>query len=210
VHNIRIERLWVDVTVGIGNKWYEFFSGLERHAELDINNDVHIWLLHLLFLEPINWELTKWAETWNSHTMSLRGMKNQSPSELFFFGMVEQGVRGGRLEEAAVATPTLEEYGVDWANVHNASVTRHHRERNPGADSEDADVPANATRPRRFSRVDVPSAGSPLTTAQTQRLLTEVLQQHGDLRLASMAVRRMAWSSALQHCRALAVSYGND
>ena len=55
VHNIRIERLWVDVTQGVGHKWYIFFEDLERSGLLDINNDAHIWLLHFMFLEPINW-----------------------------------------------------------------------------------------------------------------------------------------------------------
>ena len=54
VHNIRIERLWQDVTRGFGRKWKEFFQQLEVEWGLDPNNDAHIWLLHYLFLEAIN------------------------------------------------------------------------------------------------------------------------------------------------------------
>ncbi|KAG2063868.1 hypothetical protein BDR04DRAFT_1036922 [Suillus decipiens] len=38
VHNIRIERLWVDVTNGIGQKWKEFFQTLEAYDNLNVNN----------------------------------------------------------------------------------------------------------------------------------------------------------------------------
>ncbi|KAI0371588.1 hypothetical protein BV20DRAFT_1051599 [Pilatotrama ljubarskyi] len=54
VHNIRIERLWVDVTSGFGSKWKEFFHQLEAQHGLNVDNDAHVWLLHHLFLEAIN------------------------------------------------------------------------------------------------------------------------------------------------------------
>jgi hypothetical protein len=203
VHNIRIERLWVDVTQGIGHNWYEFFDELERFGGLDINNDAHIWLLHFLFLEPINWDLTKWAEMWNSHRMSLRGMRNQTPSELFYFGMVQQGVRGARLEEHDTPAIALEEYGVDWADIHNASINGHHRRRNPELGREDAAAFTETTRPQQYSRVDIPETGSPMSHSQAQQLAA-VVQRHGDLRNASMSVRRVAWHTALQFCREFA------
>jgi len=48
VHNIRIERLWVDITAQIGASWAEAFTDLEINHGLDINNTHHIWLLHLV------------------------------------------------------------------------------------------------------------------------------------------------------------------
>lgn len=165
-----------------------------------------MWLLHLLFLDPINWELQEWAEMWNTHTMSLRGMRNQSPSELFFFGMVEKGVRGARLDEDVMTTSDLEEYGVDWADIYNVSTSRHHREHNPENGNENVGIVANAAAPSQYSRVDVPLVNTPLTVSQTEQLLS-VVQQHGDLRVSSMTVRRVAWCSALQFCRDLATLY---
>ncbi|KAJ7135331.1 hypothetical protein C8R46DRAFT_922979 [Mycena filopes] len=42
VHNIRIERLWVDYTEGIANKWVDFFYELELYYELSPDNPAHI------------------------------------------------------------------------------------------------------------------------------------------------------------------------
>jgi hypothetical protein len=54
VHNIRIERLWVDITSGFGKKWHDFFTVLESREGLNTNLDAHIWLIHHLFLQFIN------------------------------------------------------------------------------------------------------------------------------------------------------------
>ena len=35
---MRIERLWVEVTVQVGSTWADHFSRLELHRGLDINN----------------------------------------------------------------------------------------------------------------------------------------------------------------------------
>ena len=52
VHNIRIERLWVDVTAKVGARWASTFRYLEQHMGLDINSANHIWLLHHLSYVP--------------------------------------------------------------------------------------------------------------------------------------------------------------
>lgn len=67
VHNICIERLWVDFTQGIGSKWKSFFQDLEATSDLDTDNIHHIWLLHYLFLETLCKEVHGWAEAWNNH-----------------------------------------------------------------------------------------------------------------------------------------------
>lgn len=54
VHNIRIECLWIDITIQVGTTWSNVFIFLEMHHSLDINNQNHIWVLHHLFLETIN------------------------------------------------------------------------------------------------------------------------------------------------------------
>ncbi|KAG6860001.1 hypothetical protein C0995_000688 [Termitomyces sp. Mi166 len=59
VHNIRLERLWVDVTRGAGKKWKDLFRHLEVHDGLNADNDAHIW--HL-FLSAINTDLEVWTK----------------------------------------------------------------------------------------------------------------------------------------------------
>ncbi|KAH9910863.1 hypothetical protein B0H21DRAFT_782484 [Amylocystis lapponica] len=63
VHNVRIERLWVDVTNQVGEKWSTFFTTLKVRHGLDANNVNHIWLLHYVFLGVINAELGFFADT---------------------------------------------------------------------------------------------------------------------------------------------------
>ena len=56
--------------------------------------DAHIWLLHHLFLAAINQDADDWASTWNEHKIRLNDERTRSPRDLFFFGMIENGVRG--------------------------------------------------------------------------------------------------------------------
>ncbi|KAG0695761.1 hypothetical protein DFH29DRAFT_813842 [Suillus ampliporus] len=90
VHNIRIERLWVDVTNGLGQKWKEFFQTLEAYDNLDVNNDSHLWLLHFLFLPLINDDADQWAASWNHHVLGRRGEPHRSPHDMFIQGIIEQ------------------------------------------------------------------------------------------------------------------------
>lgn len=117
IHNVRIERLWVDVTAKVGAKWAEFFTRLELRHGLDINNPNHIWLLHHIFLGDINTELAFFAETWNQHKIQLRRGPNRSPADMFGFDMYVRGIRGDQLPEEELDEEELEVYGVDWAGL---------------------------------------------------------------------------------------------
>ncbi|KAG2045915.1 hypothetical protein BDR06DRAFT_1015191 [Suillus hirtellus] len=52
VHNVRIERLWCDLTSGFGLEG--LFQCLEAHKGLDPDLESHMWLLHHLFLDAID------------------------------------------------------------------------------------------------------------------------------------------------------------
>ncbi|KAF7311812.1 hypothetical protein MIND_00191700 [Mycena indigotica] len=115
VHNIRIERLWVDVTAQVGATWADHFTSLELHYGLNINNVGHIWLLHFLFLATINSQLAFFAESWNEHRIQIRNGPNRSPIDMFGFDMLICGVRGDELppEEEGLSEEELEVYGID-------------------------------------------------------------------------------------------------
>lgn len=122
MHNVRIERLWVDVTAQIGSSWADAFTELEMHHGLDINNVHHIWLLHFLFLATINTQLTFFAQSWNQHRIQIRHGPNRSPADMFGFDMLVHGIRGSQLplpEEEDLSPEELEVYGVDWAALRN-------------------------------------------------------------------------------------------
>ncbi|KAF7315017.1 hypothetical protein MIND_00015900 [Mycena indigotica] len=115
IHNTRIERLWLDWTQGLGLKWYDFFMALEQYYELDVDDDVHIWLLHHLFLRALNEEAQDWVNTWNFHILQIRGEPNRSPADIFFFNQIEEGVYGLPLADLA-------DYGVDHGALRNEEV----------------------------------------------------------------------------------------
>ncbi|KAF6758397.1 hypothetical protein DFP72DRAFT_807962 [Ephemerocybe angulata] len=113
VHNIRIERLWKDYYIGLIDKWYHFFHDLEAFYGLDVDNPIHLWLLHHLFLPALNEEAQRWAASWNHHRV--RTERNRTPREMFLFGMQEQGTRGVGWMEDGVEPGRYKEYGIDWA-----------------------------------------------------------------------------------------------
>jgi hypothetical protein len=126
VHNIRIERLWVDVTAQVGATWAELFLMLEVGHGLNINNPNHIWLLHYLFLGTLNAQLEFFAQGWNHHRIQIQHGPNRSPADMFGFDMLTQGIRGTQLPTPATTTPMtddeLEVFGVDWDGLRDDSL----------------------------------------------------------------------------------------
>ena len=85
VHNSRIERLWRDVFQSCIILFYNIFNILEESNELDIDNDIHLFCLHYVFLPKINISLRAFQEGWNEHPLqSERGL---SPTQLWLQGM---------------------------------------------------------------------------------------------------------------------------
>lgn len=164
VHNVRIERLWVDITAQIGASWADAFTDLELHHGLDINNTHHIWLLHHLFLQTLNQQLSFFAESWNHHKIQIRGGPNRSPVDMFNFDMLIHGVRGDHVyaEDSGLTDEELEVYGVDWEALQNDQILRSAREGGQG----DAGVSTWGRRtgpPERLNEVAVIPPEGPVT-----------------------------------------------
>lgn len=202
VHNTRIERLWYDVTNGYGRKWKSFFHDLEINHELDPSQPPHIWLLHYLFLECVNEDAQQWAEAWNAHKMEIRGCGNQSPREMFTFGMVRAGPRGIQqfLNAPEVEhVDDIDSYGVDW-DTHDDPVLMTHFLNNNDTPSTVSDVPFGpANTPHRLSDVKCDPPGCPFTPGQVQ-MLNSVLSQRVDVQSRNMQTRRALWKEAFAIC----------
>ena len=85
VHNSRIECLWRDVFQGCTILYYNIFFDLEDIHELDINNELHIFCLHYVYLPRINASLTKFQQAWNNHPM--QSENSLSPEQLWLQGL---------------------------------------------------------------------------------------------------------------------------
>ncbi|KAK1229293.1 hypothetical protein PQX77_007651 [Marasmius sp. AFHP31] len=209
VHNIRIERLWRDVTRGFGAKWKFFFQDLEVTADLRPNWDAHIWLLHYLFLDAINSDAITWAETWNHHTVSVRGGTDQSPQEMFFFGQLNNGWRDMSVflnsgQQFVDVDPLAEEeiqgYGVDWDDLEDRDISRHHTEYNEGEADELITVRRGSNMPLFLSSVTVPSFDCPLTNDQCD-MLDDHIASSPYAFTDHMGDRKKLWIEMLRFCR---------
>jgi len=132
VHNVRIERLWVNVTLSLGAKWGDFFHLLELRHGLDRNCNNHIWLLQTLFLGMINAELEFFLPTWNNHQISVTRGASRKPCQMYFTDNIIQGVRGDAFIHAdALDMDGLETYGVDWEALHDPTLIASQLSNNP-------------------------------------------------------------------------------
>ena len=115
VHNQRVERLWVDVWKGVTNVYYDLFSYMESEKLLEMENPVHLWALHYIFLPRINSDLSLFQDQWNNH--GLRSEGHMSPNQLFvsraleLFGSERTAVKD--LFDPAVEPEVHEQYGVE-------------------------------------------------------------------------------------------------
>ncbi|KAJ6540746.1 hypothetical protein B0H19DRAFT_1176196 [Mycena capillaripes] len=198
VNNTRIERLWYDVTHGFGYKWKTFFTDLEVNHGLVPTISAHIWLLHHLFLHCINEDAQEWAQAWNSHDLQIRGERNRSPRDMFFFSMLQDGPRG--LEQ--MAAPPDEQvddpstYGIDWDVADDPTLMRHHLLQNP---QEWEDRNPFAPGIQDLSEVPCEAPDSPFSAEQIAYLDHE-LEAVVDLTSRSMNVRKLVWQEAFRIC----------
>ncbi|XP_033971364.1 uncharacterized protein LOC117470659 [Trematomus bernacchii] len=149
-HNQRIERLWGDLWRGVSNVYYDLFNFLESEGIIDIDNEMHMWALHYVYLPRINHDLRVFLDQWNNH--GLRTERHQSPIQLFVQGCLErqgqttsamQSLFGGGQGDAQEEPER--EGGADAGDV-----AQEEPEREGGADAGDValDWPERVTVPR--------------------------------------------------------------
>jgi hypothetical protein len=86
VHNVRIERLWRDVGLKVTQKYTRTFELLERNGVLDRDDPIHLFCLHYVYLDQLNYSLDLFRESWNHHSMSSRGLRGASPLQQWVGG----------------------------------------------------------------------------------------------------------------------------
>ena len=87
VHNQRIERLHRDVYDGVLSFYVSIFDVLENNHHLDPLNEKHLFALHFVYLNKINYSLQQFVEGWNHHPLS--SVNNRSPYNLWIGGAID-------------------------------------------------------------------------------------------------------------------------
>ena len=107
VHNQRIERLWRDVHRLIVTLYASIFYFLEENYNLNIENSIHIFALHYVYIPRINFALDIFSQSWNYH--SIRTENHKTPRQLYLEGMVNNNFR--ELENFNIND--INNYGID-------------------------------------------------------------------------------------------------
>ena len=81
VHNERIERLWRDISRSVIVPFKDILVCLEEQGILDVNNEVDLFCLHVVFTDRINASIQEFIRSWNSHPLTSEN--NQTPLQLF-------------------------------------------------------------------------------------------------------------------------------
>ena len=89
MHNVRIERAWLDVWNGVSNVYSDIFHYLESKSVLDPNSDIDIWCLHHVYMPLVNKDLETFVAQWNNH--GLRTENYKSPLNIFVKGILTKG-----------------------------------------------------------------------------------------------------------------------
>ncbi len=119
VHNQRIERLWRDVYVKVLDRFYRLFHFMECQQILDIENDIHLYALHFVFLPRIDRELMLWNDVHNYQ--GIRTMSYQYPLNVWYNGVLRNlesnssaihNIRSFNISNSS--HDVLQEFGIDW------------------------------------------------------------------------------------------------
>jgi len=81
--NQRIERLWRDCYEQVLEFYYRLFHHFIQVIGLDIDDPIHIFALHYLFLPRLNQDLEAFRAGWNCHKLSTE--HDRTPNQLLFF-----------------------------------------------------------------------------------------------------------------------------
>ncbi|KLO07605.1 hypothetical protein SCHPADRAFT_836410 [Schizopora paradoxa] len=210
-NNTRCERVWYDMSLGVGHGWKDFFIVLEEEYELDVDNQSHIWLLHFIFLPAINSDLEEWTAMWNCHKLRIEDERNRSPEDMFHFGFVEYGLTGQEdiLRRRSGASADLDidsddEDPEDW--IYEPSVEQDgESELDNGLAQDAADFPplnpfVTTNLPRSLSRITCAAPFCPLNDEQLLSLVDFVAPRAG-AGMESKATMARLWVQCLGFCR---------
>ncbi|XP_052813399.1 uncharacterized protein LOC128240699 [Mya arenaria] len=84
VHNQRIERFWRELWQGCTCTYYELFRTMEQDGILDVDNEVNLLSLHLVFLKRIQSSVDRFVHAVSNRP--LRTEHNKTPMQMWIMG----------------------------------------------------------------------------------------------------------------------------
>ncbi|KAI9142597.1 hypothetical protein BKA69DRAFT_1027468 [Paraphysoderma sedebokerense] len=90
--NHRIEKIWREVQKVVGSVYQDIFSQLEQDFGLNVNNQLHLFALHYVYLPRLKQDLEHFRRHWNRHGIITE--RYQTPRQLFMIGMMQRGFNG--------------------------------------------------------------------------------------------------------------------
>lgn len=84
--SFRIERLWREIWAGVTSLYYGLFYFLEDQGLLQMENELHLQVLHLVYIPLIQHQLDRFMAALQRRP--LRTEHNQSPLQLWVNGQV--------------------------------------------------------------------------------------------------------------------------
>ncbi|KAJ7740479.1 hypothetical protein DFH07DRAFT_778412 [Mycena maculata] len=136
------------------------------------------------------------------HKLRFNNERTRSPRDMFFFGMIENGLRGFEDAPEAVLDDNdvddLETYGVDWEDLNDADIMAHHTEFNNEQElNTDVHNPFSNDGPHTLSHVEVMEPLCPFHEEQVAQLNQHLAgSQHSLSR--NMNSWRAVWIDALE------------
>lgn len=100
VHNQRIERLRRDVFSSCTVLFYHLVYFMESNCILNVDDEVHMFCLHYVYLPWINISINTFMNAWNNHPLSSEG--NLSPYQLWIAGLSRQHAEPANLTEVCL------------------------------------------------------------------------------------------------------------
>ena len=115
VHNQRVERLHRDVTSGVLKTYIDELRMMETSGLLDPVNEMHLFSLHLVYLQEINKSLVEFSRQWNYHGLSTEG--GSSPLQLWTEGILRTENDKNLPLDVILTEEELFWYGVDEGDI---------------------------------------------------------------------------------------------
>ncbi|CAI7996922.1 hypothetical protein GBAR_LOCUS1994, partial [Geodia barretti] len=84
--------------------YYQLFSYLEDNNILDVDNEIHLFCLHYVFLPRVNQSLQQFIQMWNNHPLGTE--RNMSPTQLW--------MTAEHPDDVELTLQDQSWYGLDW------------------------------------------------------------------------------------------------